>query len=174
MDSNYMSTLPMSKEKLKEKLFSGFTCHTFIHAPVAGYHAYQITGGFNQSSAMRVYVFAAMAKKTSRYGLAIYNAAGTLVYSAQMRPLQLAYKATHHGLSFYSNMQESVAVVPMTYSLLPYLKHPNSDFLICYGVAACGNEIYSAIEQRREYHGPKGVVLASSGFFYIKTAIYDK
>ncbi|EGY29561.1 hypothetical protein Rin_00004710 [Candidatus Regiella insecticola 5.15] len=64
----------------------------------------------------------------------------------QIKLLQ-PYNSTDHAVSFYRGMQEPVAVVPMTYSLFPYLKQPNSDFLISYGVSACGNEIYSAIEQ---------------------------
>lgn len=154
-----------------KKVLTGFD---FQKQSLSGYHAYRLWGGFNQSSPITVYVFAAMAKKSSKYGLDIYNATGTLVYSAQMRPLQMAYYSTQHALEFTTDLKEPVAVVPMEYSTLL------SDPVEYYYTAACGTQIYTVLGANFEVMVAGGGdlmvsgELASSGFFYIKTVIYDK
>lgn len=173
--------------------------YMFEQTEVSGFHAYKISGGVfifypatsgipeeykvgnHQTSLMTVYVFAAMAKKTTRYGLAIYNASGRLVYSAQMRPLQLCHYQTNHTKTIDIDMKESIAVAPMHYSMTGEENNEGDLFdwytTYNYWVGAYKNSVYNALTIKYEFAGiinDFNKSNALSGFFYIKTAIYDK
>ncbi|MCB5312089.1 hypothetical protein [Yersinia intermedia] len=119
-----------------------------------------------------MYVFATMVPRLSKYGLNIYNKMGALVYSAQMRPLEInQYTVTGNLHAYDIDMGEPIAVMPMYTSFFYTLNSPTYLLHMMWS-GATGNRAYSDQARLANSGGPI-VQFIQDGFFYIKTSKYD-
>lgn len=171
--ATYQSPLPVGNEVLFFVKQSTEGVVKFNEINLNGFKSLQINAS-GISGSVTIYCFADMAVRKSDYGIFLFNAQGKLVYSSDMKPLEIKKVAISVSGEPRINIGKPVAVMP---AWSGRTSAPNSELggfnIFDYFTGAFGNYITNLrIQVAGGGSGSAGFSYQTEAY-YIETSIYD-
>ena len=169
----FQSSVPQNKQAMFFVSYDANGVCAFQEGVTNGFRSLTVER-FQDMSVVTVYVFANMAIRRSDYGIFMFNGAGELTYSADMRPLQIQTATVSvAGDGVNVDVGQPCAVLP-TFS--GRTTQPNSGVggfnIFNYYTGSTGNSVTNRRIQIGITSGPAGFTFSTTAF-YIFTNMYN-
>lgn len=172
--ASYQSSVPSSKNAVFFVRYNAVGVVSFDDSDINGYRGLTVKKTLNVST-VDIYCFANLAIRKSDYGIFIFNSSGELVYSCDMKPLEI--KSTGISVSgdgTIIDMGTPVAVMPFFSGRTSQSNSSLGGYNIFdYHTGATGNSVLNRrLQISSGASGGAGFAYQNTAF-YIETNIYD-